>query len=822
MVRAGVLWIVVGCFVGLGAGLAGCVFESERMDREFVPWPEDGVMEEIPQEPAPPPIVDPPPGNPPRELRPPASDPPDPSLGPAPAPSGPAVCNAALLPPDSPVCVVFPPPRSHTDQATITVRGVTVPGSDVALVSVNDILATSDDGFAHWRVEVPLVAGDNLLTVSIKDGSGQTHDDISRLRVRSDPFVQVALIWHFAVDTTANRALAVSEDNGELVAIELDTGHRRMISSPQVGDGRFWDEPVAFALARDSGDPRGGLALVGNAMPQELFAVDLATGDRVVASGATRGAGPALTEISAVAYDPASERAIVLDSATASVLAIDLDSGDRTVISGAGQGSGPALISPAKVTIDTAAQRALVVDTGYPAEDAPGGMLMWVDLITGARQTAGPVLVDLVDLRSPIVRSVALDPLRGRVLLALRHRTKYYYHTLILARDLASGTQTVLSATSSVVGDFGTGPSLRLVAGVAVDDNGRILAADAYRDVVYTVEPTSGDRVIPWASDDGDSGSRVVAPYSAVLDPARGRLLLVDTAYSQLVARDLVTGRETVLEMQGALSVFNSEVHAMLDHVNDRVWLMEIWDSEDSSPFQINSVDLRTGRIEQVPEFDPVENCFPDMPDWVVGVAPDIHSGHLLLLSQEYGTYSGYLATWAPHIGTCHDSIAHLTGSRFDGYPLPMPPEPQPEWAAPRGMAMDWANQRAVIVDAGTDTVFTIDRQTGERTAISGWGTGIGPELVRPFGVVMDARHNRAIVGDESLDALFGVDMASGDRKILTGGATGRGPMLGSPRAMAADSDNGLAFVVHQPRTRIPPVLMAVDLETGERVSLAP
>ena len=63
--------------------------------------------------------------------------------------------------------ILFPPAGSQTDAGTITVIGTATDAQGVAEVRVNGVLATTSDGFAHWRASVPLVSGENTLTVEL-------------------------------------------------------------------------------------------------------------------------------------------------------------------------------------------------------------------------------------------------------------------------------------------------------------------------------------------------------------------------------------------------------------------------------------------------------------------------------------------------------------------------------------------------------------------------------------------------------------------------------------------------------------------------------
>jgi hypothetical protein len=97
-----------------------------------------------------------------------------------------------------------------------------------------------------------------------------------------------------------------------------------------------------------------------------VVAIDLATGDRSVISGADekgveQGTGGPLASASKISLDSANNRGFVLDRT--SVIMVDLPSVNRTLLSGDSKGAGPKLVTPGSLAIDLQNNRLFVGDS---------------------------------------------------------------------------------------------------------------------------------------------------------------------------------------------------------------------------------------------------------------------------------------------------------------------------------------------------------------------------------------------------------------------------------------------------------------------------
>ena len=175
--------------------------------------------------------------------------------------------------------ITFPPAVTATEGDRIIVRGTTTDESEITVVRVNGVDATSSDNFATWQALVNLIPGPNTLSVETGD---------------------IAL-------------------NSDMVAASVQIN----------AYGRSFDFPIDVVL--DSANNR---ALVVDTYLKALITVDLTTGVRSILSDATiPNAVNAFSNPKDIALDSANNRLLVVDSALQALIAVDLNSGVRTILS---------------------------------------------------------------------------------------------------------------------------------------------------------------------------------------------------------------------------------------------------------------------------------------------------------------------------------------------------------------------------------------------------------------------------------------------------------------------------------------------------------
>lgn len=142
------------------------------------------------------------------------------------------------------------------------------------------------------------------------------------------------------VDVANNRLLVVDGSLSALVAVDLETGDRSILSDAGTGNGPPLDEEDVLSIALDAANNR---ALI--ATPDALLAVDLGTGDPSILPDTGAGFEFSYPSTLALALDSDSSRLLLMtvldDGSSLRLDSVDLQSGNRTVITDNVVGSGP-------------------------------------------------------------------------------------------------------------------------------------------------------------------------------------------------------------------------------------------------------------------------------------------------------------------------------------------------------------------------------------------------------------------------------------------------------------------------------------------------
>ena len=223
--------------------------------------------------------------------------------------------------------ITFPTPFSATEGDSIIVRGTASHPNEITVVRVNGIDATSTDNFATWQAPLALTPGFNDLTVETGDIALNANMAAASARINaygaafSNPFGVV-------LDSANNRALVTDYSLGALVAVDLTTGARTIVSNSSTPDAvNAFNNPYGVVL--DSANNR---ALVTDYRLGALVAVDLTTGARtIVSNSSTPDAVNAFSNPYGVVLDRANNRALVIDHQA--LVAVDLVNGQRVFFS---------------------------------------------------------------------------------------------------------------------------------------------------------------------------------------------------------------------------------------------------------------------------------------------------------------------------------------------------------------------------------------------------------------------------------------------------------------------------------------------------------
>jgi len=159
-----------------------------------------------------------------------------------------------------------------------------------------------------------------------------------------------------------------------------------------------------------------------------------------------------------------------------------------------------------------------------------------------------------------------------------------------------------------------------------------------------------------------------------------------------------------------------------------------------------------------------------------------------------------------------------------------MTPDAVNIFSLPRGIALDSANGRALVIDpggllgGGGPALLAVDLENGVRTILSDVATT--PDNANPFGspgaIVVDSANDRALVIGNGLHVLLAVDLENGVRTILSDAMTPDdvNPIL-FPVAIALDGNRALVIDIRDPFETADNAVVAVDLASGTRTILS-
>jgi DNA-binding beta-propeller fold protein YncE len=278
--------------------------------------------------------------------------------------------------------------------------------------------------------------------------------------------------------------------------------------------------------------------------------------------------------------------------------------------------------------------------------------------------------------------------------------------------DPMTGDRTILTGMG-----VGSGTSLQQVRGVAIDRWGQIYVTDAEstRRRVVRIDPISGTRTLVSGMDRG-TGPNLVAPFALAFD-SEGELYLSDisTGLDAIFHIDIRTGDRTIVSSSamGTGPVFGNPTTLAFDASD----LLLVGDQVLDGVF---SVDAGSGN-------------------------------RTIVSAQERGT----------------------------GPPI----------ATPLGMEIAADGMIYVATISGgltnsSSSVVEVNPATGNRVTVSSSSVGSGPELTGIRGLTIDAAQNLFVV-DVELDAVLRVDRVSGNRTVISDASTGAGTTFDLPDPIA-------------------------------------
>jgi hypothetical protein len=318
-----------------------------------------------------------------------------------------------------------------------------------------DRLLVSDSGLGAV-LALDLVSGDRTILSDPSTGGGP----------RFSPFAPNAIVLD---ETDPSRALVVDSRFGAVVAVDLASGERSLVSASSVGMGPALESSLtSYGIWLEE-----ERALVGGGREASLVAVDLATGDRTILSGPSNGSGPAFIDVRAIVVDGGRALALARHDVhpfPEGIFAVDLASGDRSILSDSSTGAGPELCDANDIAL--AGREVLVAGDGLMAVDLASGDRRLIPRGQGPRFEGTPVAL-VVDGN----RAIVVDG--------------YDERDTILSVDLTSGDRAILSAIDT----RGEGPNFKNLTDVVLDGE-RVLVGRSTGGGIYAVDLATGDRTL--------------------------------------------------------------------------------------------------------------------------------------------------------------------------------------------------------------------------------------------------------------------------------------------------------------------------------------
>ena len=373
--------------------------------------------------------------------------------------------------------VLFPPPESLTDAETILVRGISDNVNDIAIRADGALISVNADSLEEWQIRVPLVIGENTLDVEA-NGSVFSTLHVERAESVADSNIgtgpELADPQGIVVDPVGNRALVALCGADALVAVDLATGNRTMISGNGRGTGPTFG--CAVGLTLDNGGERAFMADT-----DVVFVVDLSSGNRaILSSDGSTGSGPALVAPFDVEMLD-DQHVMVPDDSLGALVRIEVASGNRVIFSDANTGAGPSLVGPRRATLDAAQNRIIVSSSN-------GAYIRTVDLGSGNRMELARSNIGDGIFSDPV--GVIIGPADSGALVAMHSAAGG-----VVNLDLSNGNRTEVSTR-----DTGSGPLWKAPVDLSLDPTGeRVLVIDngySGEDPLVAVDVRTGERVI--------------------------------------------------------------------------------------------------------------------------------------------------------------------------------------------------------------------------------------------------------------------------------------------------------------------------------------
>ncbi len=690
--------------------------------------------------------------------------------------------------------ITFPPAHSIIEaESSITVHGTTTDLNTITSVQVNGVPVTTSDNFATWVVSVPLTTGINTLQVSTADSVPNSNNNVAEAEIDS---IAVSLVnpLGMIIDIPRDRVLIIDQKIKALVAVDLTSGVKSIISSATRGTGVDFNSPIRLDVDVNS---QHAYVLDSN----RIIDVDLDTGNRSVLSDVNNGTGPQLSSAKDLTLDATngilfvlSRVSVLINGVTTlidSIVEVDIVSGNRNAFDPTNSGSAFRVSALPKGILFTGSE---LLTSHFSGQD---GAILAVNVGTGVKRTVSTNGFGF-GVSMPRVENMAAYS-GGSYIIAP--------HVLEVK---SNGDREDFSHPSF--------PATRLIRWGAPTDiatdklaNDRFIVVDSTRDAVVGVEYDGffqfGRGAQTMISEDSiGSGTFLQGPNSMVVDSNNNQLIIADIGDTgitndKIFIMDINTSNRSKLSGDGPL--FSTIDDLALDGINNRVYVLQ--DFRIQAVFEVDLVSGDRTVITNAAErdgiatkgsgllFSPVNSCCAATAKSLVA---DIEHDRILVSAPSPKAIIAVdLATGNR---TVFSQFSSGTGVGVDTTPV--------------HMVLDKSSNRILGVDNLLGAVVAIDLISGDRSIISDINTGTGVDLGSPSKISLDSKNNQVVVRSGS--SLIEVDLSNGNRTLVSNGI---GAALASPVGIAIDSQNNRLYVGDSIRDAV----FAVEIDSGDRVIIA-
>ena len=633
-------------------------------------------------------------------------------------------------------------------------------------------VSLSDSSSATPTFTAPLVDADTLLrfTLTVTDEDGVTAQDSVEITVSDSNNNAITAPLHFytpnniVVDTASNRALVSDLRLNKIFAVDLTTGTLSLFSDLQ--EDSVADPLTAVtSMILDSANDRLLAAATILDKGRGIVAIDLNTAERTIivdASSSAELSGFAthdialdsvanrlfigdgddavlelnlgnlaisvlsnddtpnstnrFVDIDSMVIDPNNNRLLAgANGAFSQVLAVDLDSGERSRFSDGGVPDGNTNFNASSLLLDQANDR-LLMGGGQNGK----GDIVAADLTTGARTVFSDDDTPSTNLRFNGADAMAMDSNNNRLLLVDEDLNA------VIAVNISNGERSLLQQSTVPAIDHAFTPSN--AGNTEVDTtNNRLLVAD--NDRLITVDLSNGERAL-FATADFSNFK---------IDHAAQRIIAVDA--TGVLAYDMGSGSTTTLSLHPDdfdtkfLNLFT------LDTTNNRLYGLG-----GPAFTSIIEVDLSTGQRTVLSDATTPNSDLPFTQ--IADVIADTSNNRLLVVDKSEALIAVDLSNGE------RSQFADIGSALID----------------PQRIALDDTNNRVLITDAAGE-IAAVDLDSGDVSEFSSEEDHSGHIIFDALNqIAVDDANNQALVFEQHWGGIISIDLTTGKRTLLSTG----------------------------------------------------